>query len=448
MTNIVSQLILLVILITLNAVFAAAEIAIISVNDTKLAAMAAQGNKRAVRLARLTSAPAKFLATIQVAITLSGFLASAFAADSFAERLVALIMKTGWHISESTLRSICVVLITLILSYFSLVFGELVPKRVAMKKAESLALGLSGLIGFISKLFAPIVWLLSASTNGVLRLLGIDPNEQDEEVTEEEIRMMIDAGSEKGTIDEEEKELLQNVFEFDDLTAGEIATHRTDVNILWMEDSVEDWRKEIIASRHTYFPVCRDTADNIVGVLNSKDFFANPDKTKKELMRTVVKKPYLVPESVRADVLFKNLKARRESFAIVLDEHGGMEGVVTITDILECIVGDFDEDTLSENNGRPDIEQTGENEWQIVGSALISDVCEELEVDIPDEDYDTFGGYVLSILGAVPADNSRFTLEDEDLIINVVSVQDHRIELTTVTKKERKEDGEKAEDEA
>ena len=147
-------------------------------------------------------------------------------------------------------------------------------------------------------------------------------------------------------------------------------------------------------------------------------------------------------------MLFKNLKARRESFAIVLDEHGGMEGVVTITDILECIVGDFDEDTLSENNGRPDIEQTGENEWQIVGSALISDVCEELEVDIPDEDYDTFGGYVLSILGAVPADNSRFTLEDDDLIINVVSVQDHRIELTTVTKKERKEDGEKAEDEA
>ena len=446
MTNIVSQLILLVILIALNAVFAAAEIAIISVNDAKLAAMAAQGDKKAVRLAKLTGSPAKFLATIQVAITLSGFLASAFAADSFAERLVGLILKTGWQINESTLRGICVVVITVILSYFSLVFGELVPKRVAMKKAESLALGISGLISFISKVFAPIVWFLSVSTNGILRLFGIDPNEQDEEVTEEEIRMMIDAGSEKGTIDEEEKELLQNVFEFDDLTAGEIATHRTDVNILWMEDSVEDWRKEIIASRHTYFPLCRDTADNIVGVLNSKDFFANPDKTKKELLRTVVKKPYLVPESVRADVLFKNLKARRESFAIVLDEHGGMEGVVTITDILECIVGDFDEDTLSENNGRPDIEQTGENEWQIVGSALISDVCEELEVDIPDEDYDTFGGYVLSILGAVPADNSRFTVEDEDLIINVVSVQEHRIELTTVEKKEKAEAVDTSED--
>lgn len=446
MTNLVPQLILQIILIALNAIFAAAEIAIISVNDAKLASMAAQGNKKAVRLARLTSAPAKFLATIQVAITLSGFLGSAFAADNFADRLVQLILKTGWQINESTLRSICVVLITLILSYFTLVLGELVPKRVAMKKAESLALAISGLIAFISKLFAPIVWFLSVSTNGVLRLFGIDPNEQDEEVTEEEIRMMIDAGSEKGTIDEEEKELLQNVFEFDDMTAAEIATHRTDVNILWLEDSVEEWRKEIIASRHTYFPVCRDTADNIVGVLNSKDFFANPDMTKKELMRAVVKKPYLVPESVRADVLFKNLKARRESFAIVIDEHGGMEGVVTITDILECIVGDFDEDTLSENNGRPDIEKTGENEWQIVGGALISDVCEELEVHIPDEDYDTFGGYVLSILGTVPADNSRFTVEDEDLVINVVSVQEHRIELTTVTKKEKDEDKEDDED--
>lgn len=446
MTNLVPQLILQIILIALNAIFAAAEIAIISVNDAKLASMAAQGNKKAVRLARLTSAPAKFLATIQVAITLSGFLGSAFAADNFADRLVQLILKTGWQINESTLRSICVVLITLILSYFTLVLGELVPKRVAMKKAESLALAISGLIAFISKLFAPIVWFLSVSTNGVLRLFGIDPNEQDEEVTEEEIRMMIDAGSEKGTIDEEEKELLQNVFEFDDMTAAEIATHRTDVNILWLEDSVEEWRKEIIASRHTYFPVCRDTADNIVGVLNSKDFFANPDMTKKDLMRAVVKKPYLVPESVRADVLFKNLKARRESFAIVIDEHGGMEGVVTITDILECIVGDFDEDTLSENNGRPDIEKTGENEWQIVGGALISDVCEELEVHIPDEDYDTFGGYVLSILGTVPADNSRFTVEDEDLVINVVSVQEHRIELTTVTKKEKDEDKEDDED--
>ena len=434
MSKIISQLILQLVLIALNAVFAAAEIAIISVNDAKLAAMAAQGNKRAVRLARLTSAPAKFLATIQVAITLSGFLASAFAADNFADKLTKLILRTGWGINESPLRGICVVVITLILSYFTLVFGELVPKRVAMKKAESLALGLSGLISFISKLFAPIVWLLSASTNLVLRICGIDPNEQDSTVTEEEIRMMIDAGSEKGTIDEDEKELLQNVFEFDDLTAGEIATHRTDVAILWMEEP-DEWAKTIFESRHTFFPVCEETVDNIVGVVNAKDFFALQGKNDKRSLRSILRQPYLVPESVRADVLFSNLKKKREQFAIVLDEQGGMEGVVTITDILECIVGDFDEDTLAENNGQPDIVQKEENLWQISGQTPIDEACEALGVEISDEDFDTFGGYVLSILGEIPEDDTSFTIEDEkNLLITVTSVKEHRIEMTEVQK--------------
>ena len=412
--------------------FAAAEIAVISMNDAKLAALAASGNKRAVRLARITGTPAKFLATIQVAITLSGFLGSAFAADYFAEPLARLFSKNG-EPSES-LVTVCVVLITLVLSYLTLVFGELVPKRIAMKRAESLALGISGPLSFISKLFAPLVWLLSASTNLVLRLFGIDPNEQDSTVTEEEIRMMIDAGSEKGTIDEDEKELLQNVFEFDDLTAGEIATHRTDVAILWMEEP-EQWDKTIFASRHTFFPVCEETVDNIVGVVNAKDYFALQGKTDKKSLRSIIHQPYLVPDSVRADVLFNNLKKRRASFAIVLDEHGGMEGVVTITDILECIVGDFDEDTLAENDGQPDIVQKDENLWQISGATPIDDACEALGVTISDEDFDTFGGYVLSILGAIPADDTLFTVEDENLVIRVTSVKEHRIEMTEVQKK-------------
>ena len=291
MEDIIPSLILQIILIALNAVFASAEIAIISMNDAKLAALAAKGDKKAVRLARITSTPAKFLATIQVAITLSGFLGSAFAADNFSEPLAGLLIKAGVGIPAATLKKICVVLITLLLSYLTLVFGELVPKRVAMKKAEKLALGISGLISFISKLFAPVVWLLSVSTNGVLRLIGIDPNEQDESVTEEEIRMMIDAGSEKGAIDEEEKELLQNVFEFDDLTAGEIATHRTDVTILFLDETVEEWREKIIESRHTFLPVCEETVDNIVGVLNAKDFFAAGDVSMETLLKTAVKKP-------------------------------------------------------------------------------------------------------------------------------------------------------------
>ena len=420
-------------LIALNAVFAAAEIAVISMNDVRLSALTANGNKRAKRLSKLVASPAKFLATIQVAITLSGFLGSAFAADNFADRLVDLIKKTNIGISDSALRTVCVILITLVLSFLTLVFGELVPKRIAMKKAEPLALGISGLLGFISKLFAPIVWLLSVSTNGVLRLFGIDPNDTDETVTEEEIRMMNDAGSEKGTIDEEEKELLQNVFEFDDLTAGEIATHRTDVAILWIEEP-EDWEQTIIDSRHTIFPVCHETADEIIGVVNAKDFFAlRGDRTR---LTSIIKKPYLVPESVKADVLFANLKKRHEQLAIVLDEHGGMEGVVTLTDILECIVGEFDEDSLAENNGQPDIVKKDENVWMVSGGASIDDVNEELDLTLDDEDYDTFGGYVLSILGAIPAAHSTFTVEDDLLVIRVLEVEDHRIEMTEVTKKQ------------
>ena len=225
MNPIVWQILLQIILIALNAVFACAEIAVISVSDAKLAQLIAQGDKRAVRLARLTSQPARFLATIQVAITLSGFLGSAFAADNFAGILVDSLLSLGVPVPAQTLKAVSVVLITLILSYFTLVFGELVPKRLAMKKAESLALSMSGMISALARVASPIVWVLTASTNLVLRLCGLDPNAEEDEVSEEEIRMMVDAGSEKGVIDQEEREFIQNVFEFDDRTVAEFATH-------------------------------------------------------------------------------------------------------------------------------------------------------------------------------------------------------------------------------
>lgn len=431
--KILPQILLQIFLIALNAIFAAAEIAIISMNDTKLAALAAKGNKKAVRLARLTSTPAKFLATIQVAITLSGFLGSAFAADNFATLLVDGLLKIGVPESvKGVLNSVSVIVITLILSYFTLVFGELVPKRFAMKKAESLALGISGLISFISKLFAPIVWFLTVSTNGILRLIGIDPNEHEESVSEEEIRMMVDAGSEKGTIDEEEKELIQNVFEFDDLSADDIATHRTDIDLLWMDDTVEKWEETIHESRHTFFPVCRDTVDNIVGVLNAKDYFRLKSKSIDNIMKNCVKPPFFVPETVKADVLFKNMKQKKNYFAIVLDEYGGMTGIVTITDILESIVGDYDEDTISAQEEEPDILYVSENIWKISGTAELNDVEEELKIALDCEDCDTFGGYVFSVLGIVPEDGETLTAETDLLEISVTEVKEHRIEKTTV----------------
>ncbi len=228
------MLLLQLVLIAFNAVFACAEIAVISMNDNKLAKLAEAGDKRAIRLARLTNQPARFLATIQVAITLSGFLGSAFAAENFSDVLVGWVVSLGAQIPAATLDTIAVIVITVILSYVTLIFGELVPKRVAMRKAETLALGMASMMSAIAKLFAPIVWLLTISTNAILRLLGIDPEADDEEVSEESIRIMVDVGSEKGAIDHEEKEFIQNVFEFDDLTAGDIATHRTmEGNDLW-----------------------------------------------------------------------------------------------------------------------------------------------------------------------------------------------------------------------
>lgn len=430
--DIIPQLILQVILIALNAVFACAEIAVLSISDAKTAQLAAKGDKRAVRLARLKNHPAKFLATIQVAITLSGFLGSAFAADGFSDPIVNALLSLGVNIAPNVLDSIAVVLITLVLSLFTLVFGELVPKRLAMKNAEKLALALSALISFISKLFAPIVWLLTASTNGILRLFGIDPNENNEDVTEDEIRMMVDAGSENGAIDSEEKELIQNVFEFDDTTADEIATHRREIAILWSSETVSEWEKTILGSRHTYFPVCDGSIDNVVGVLSSKDYFRLNDRSKESVIKNAVRAPYFIPESMKANVLFKNMKKKRCYFAIVMDEYGGMRGIVTIMDLLECIVGDiYDE---SEAPKTPEIEPLDSKTWRIKGSAPIEDVEEALNVSL-ECDCETFAGYLLNYVGSIPDNGTVMTVETELFSVKITHIKDHRLEGAMVTLK-------------
>ena len=341
MTTLAWQLILQVVLIALNAIFACAEIAVISAKDAKIAALAQEGNRRAIKLERLTSQPARFLATIQVSITLAGFLGSAFAADNFSEALVDWMISLGVKLSPQVLDTIAVVLITLILSYFTLIFGELVPKRLAMKNAEKLALAVSGLVTVISVVFKPIVSLLTASTNGMLRLLRVDPDSEEDVYSEEEIRMMATAGSQQGTIGEEENEFIQNLFEFDDQRAEEFATHRTKMSVLWADGSTDDWEREIFSSRHSLYPVCRDTTDKVVGILDIKDYFALPERSAEAAMSQAVKEPYFVPDSIKADVLFKRMRDERIRIAVVLDEYGGVTGIVTLSDILELLVGDL-----------------------------------------------------------------------------------------------------------
>ncbi len=429
--SIIWQLLLQLVLILVNAVFACAEIAVISMNDAKLGKLSAAGDKRAIRLVGLTSQPARFLATIQVGITFAGFLGSAFAADNFSDRLVKWLLKLGVGIPERTLDTISVILITLILSYFTLVLGELVPKRIAMKNAEKLALAISGLIHFISKVFAPLVWLLTASTNGMLRLFGIDPHAADDEITEEEIRMMVDEGSEKGAIDPEEKLMIQNVFEFDDKTAREIMTHRTEVSLLWLDESDEQWDKTITESRHTIYPVCNETTDDIVGILNAKYYFRIKDKTRENILKHAVKPPYFVPETVKADVLFRNMKKSRQHFAVVLDEFGGMNGIITISDLLEELVGDLEDDVTTPAEPVP-IERVDSHTWKVLGSAPLDEVSTQVGVILPEDEYDTFGGFVFGMLGYVPDDGSTPELEILDLSIKVLKIKDHQIEKAAV----------------
>lgn len=307
----------------------------------------------------MTSQPARFLATIQVAITLSGFLGSAFAADNFASGLAQWLVGLGVPIPEATLNTIAVVVITIILSYFTLIFGELVPKRIAMKKADALALGMSGMIQFVARLFKPLVSLLTASTNGLLRLLGIDPNADDEEVTEEEIQLMVDTGSRKGTINPEEGLMIRNVFGFNDLSVSDLATHRRDVTVIWQEDSLEDWEKTFRETPHSNYPVCNENIDSIVGVLNVRDYYCMTERTKEQVLEKIVQPAFFIPESVRADVLFRKMKQNHCHFAVVLDEYGGMEGVITINDLLEELVGDFEEEEV------PDIVCLDGGAWQI-----------------------------------------------------------------------------------
>lgn len=426
----IGSVVLLVVLIFLNAVFASAEIAVISMNDAKLSKMTADGDKRAIRLTALVSEPSRFLATIQVAITLAGLLSSAFAADKFAQPIVEAIISTGVNVSESLISNIAVIVITVILAYFNLVFGELVPKRIAMKRAEQMALGMSGLLYTVSKVFKPIVFILTSSTNLILRLFKINPNETDDLVSEEEIRMLLAQGMEQGTIKNAQSEMIQNVFEFDDIILGQICTHRIDVVSLNIDDDLKKWDEIIDKNRYSFFPVYNENHEDIIGVLDTKDYFRLENRTKENVLKNALDKPYFVPDSMKANTLFNEMRGSRKYFAVVVDEYGGLAGIITLHDLLEMIVGDMYEE---EEPQKPDvIQKLSDNSWCIYGSAEISDVIQALQIEIPSGNFDTFNGYVCSVIDRIPEDGEHFECESEKLRIEVHSVSNHMIDKTTV----------------
>ncbi len=429
------QLLLQVVLILVNAFFACAEIAVISLNETALRRQAEEGDRKAARLCEIVRSPTRFLSTIQICITLAGFLASAFAAENFARRLSVWAM-VRWELSETAaegINALSVVAVTLILSFFTLVLGELVPKRVAMQKPERAARATVGMVCFLSAFFRPLIWLLTVSTNGVLRLLHIDPGAEPEEVSEEEIRMMVDIGEEKGAIETGEKEMIENIFEFNNMTAEDVMLHRTDVVMLSAEESDEEIVRTIEETGLSRFPVYEEDADDVIGILNSRDYFLNARRKKPVGLRELLRPAYFVPESVRTDVLFRDMQAKKVHLAVVVDEYGGTSGIITIEDLLEEIVGNiYDE---FDPQDEQEIVTLGDDTWRIAGSAELEDIAEALEVELPeDEEYGTLGGLIFAQLAVIPEDGSHPEVEVDGLHIRVEELTDRRVEWAVVTK--------------
>ena len=419
------QIIIIVVLILLNAFFAASEIAFISLNDAKIEKMAMEGNKKAKKIKEMLVNPSKFLATIQIGITLAGFLSSAFASESFASILAPKLNELIPVISLSAWNSISIIVITVILSYFTLVFGELVPKRIAMKNCEKIAFFSIGIIRAISIVTAPFVKFLTFSTNIVSKIFGV--SEKDEKtVTEEEIRMMVDVGEEKGTIEEDEKNMINNVFEFNDKFASDIMVPRTEIFAVENKNTIADVVKILEKENNTYsrIPIYKENIDNIVGVVHVKDLFYS-DKRGNTSITKIMKTPFYVPESKPVDELFSELRKKRNLMAIVIDEYGGTSGIVTMEDILEEIVGEiYDEyDEVEEL-----YEMIDDNTFMINGEMAIYDVEEILDVRINDGEYDTLSGFLVEKLGRVPTgrDKNR-TIETEDVVYKIESVKDKHI---------------------
>lgn len=426
--SIILKIIVLFALIFVNAFFAMSEIAIISLNDNKIEKMAEDGDKKAKQVLKLTKDSSGFLSTIQIGVTLAGFLTSATASQSFAVMITEKLSETNVvnYIPLGVISVISTVLITVIMSYFSLVLGELAPKKIAMHNPQKVSFAVVPVLLFVNKTMTPFVRLLSASTNGIVRLCGIDPDADEEVVTEEEIRMMVDVGQEKGVIEDVQKEMINNIFEFDDMDVGDIMTHRTDVEFIDIDEPLSESVARAVKFGYSRFPVFRDDQDNIVGIIYIKDLLkyigSSIPKTKgiKDFMRDT----YFVPETKQCSELLTEMLEKHVQMAIVVDEYGGTAGIVTLEDAIEAIVGNIQDEYDDEDE---EISQINENTFTIDGITDIEEVEEKLDIKIPDGDYDTLGGFIISLLGFIPDGENEAVAEFRNIRFTVLNVEERRI---------------------
>jgi len=433
------RLLLQIALILINAFFAATEIAVISLSENKVKRQAEQGDRKAANMLVLLQSSTRFLSTIQVGVTLAGFLGSAFAASHFSGRLARVL--TGWGLtfmSPKTLESACVVVITVILAYFTLVFGELAPKRVAMRHTYKVARFSAGVIRALSTLLAPVVALLTLSTNAVLRVLHVPAEGGDEEVTEENIRMLVDIGEEQGAIEAGEAELIENIFEFNNQTAQDVMLHRTDVCAFSLADSQEEIMRAIRETGFSRFPVYDEDIDDIVGTLSTREYLLSLQEERSKPLKDLIRPAYFVPETVRADVLLRDMQKNKTHLAIVVDEYGGTSGIVSMEDLLEEIVGEiFDEFDPMEEQA---VNQLEPNLWRVSGSVDLETLGEALGADLPlDDEYDTLGGLVYSQMSVIPEDGATPVVEAFGLRIQVEKIEDRRVDSALISKLDKEE---------
>lgn len=429
--SILLKLALLLLLILVNAFFAMSEIAIITLNDAKLHMKAEEGDKKAAKILRLTENSASFLSTIQIGVTLAGFLTSASAADSFSQPLATAI--AGWFGKEISqmpwLVSVSLVLVTIIISFFSLVLGELAPKRIAMQCSEKISYRVVGILLFIKTTCAPFIKILSVCTNGVVRLLGFDPNASDNNVTEEEIRMLLNAGEETGVIEESQKEMINNIFEFDDIDASDVMTHRTDIVAVEVTDSIEDVITKAVEEGYSRIPVFKDDLDSIVGIVYVKDLlpYVGKKMVAATTIESIMREAHFVPESKRCGDLFREMSEKHLQMVFASDEYGGVAGLVTIEDLLEAIVGNMQDEYDDEEE---EYEQVNENLFTIDGVTDIEEVEDLLDIHLPEGDYDTIGGLIMDRLGYIPTgeEGEEAVIECSGFSFKVIEVDERRIE--------------------
>lgn len=425
--SIIFQIALLFVLILVNAFFAMSEIAIISLNDNMVEKMAEEGDKKAKQIMKLTENPSNFLSTIQIGVTLAGFLTSASASTTFADMLTDAVMAKFPTAPVGIINGVSVVLITVIMSYFSLVLGELAPKRMAMQKPEAIAYKVVPVLLVVKKLTSPFVKILSLSTNAVVRLFGFDPNADEESVTEEEIRMMVDVGEEKGVIENLQKEMINNIFEFDDIDVSDIMTHRTDMVAVEDTDTLKDVVDLSIEHGYSRIPVYHEDQDNIIGIVYIKDllkYISSDNFPESDSPRDYMRNAYYVPFSKSCGSLFDEMTEKRVQMAVVVDEYGGTAGIITLEDLIEAIVGNIQDEY---DNEEEEIVEEGENIFTIDGTAYIEEVNELVGDIIPEGDYDTLGGFLISNLGFLPKDEDKNELQFENLKFTILNVDERRI---------------------